>query len=112
MFARTRRRQKSSTTTTTTNVIIIHVLYTIVRDGGLLREDKTHKKKNEPPKKTHQFGVDGERDRGLSRGSFRDRFRQPVVSHARAMMMMMIKEVGRSDFVAVVRRRHQSFLLG
>ena len=45
---------------------------------------KHTKKKNEPPKKTHQFGVgvDGERDRGLSRGCFRDRFRQPVLSHA------------------------------
>jgi len=100
VFARTRRRQKNNNK----------------RNGGLLREDKTHtqknKKENEPLPKTHQFGVDGERDRGLSRGSFRDRFRQPVVSHARAMMMMMIKEVGRSDFVAVVRRRHQSFLLG
>jgi hypothetical protein len=100
VFARTRRRQKNNNK----------------RNGGLLREDKTHthkkKKENEPLPKTHQFGVDGERDRGLSRGSFRDRFRQPVVSHARAMMMMMmIKEVGRSDFVAVVRRRHQSFLL-
>ena len=98
VFARTRRRQKNNNK----------------RNGGLLREDKTHtqkKKENEPLPKTHQFGVDGERDRGLSRGSFRDRFRQPVVSHARAMMMM-IKEVGRSDFVAVVRRRHQSFLLG
>ena len=99
VFARTRRRQKNNNK----------------RNRGLLREDKTHtkkkKKQNQPQPKTPQFGVNAERDRGLSRGSFRDRFRQPVVSHARAMMMMMIKEVGRSDFVAVVRRRHQSFLL-
>ena len=70
----------------------------VTADSSERTKHTLSKKENEPLPKTHQFGVDGERDRGLSRGSFRDRFRQPVVSHARAMMMMMmIKEVGRSD---------------
>ena len=83
-------------------VVVKRTTTNVTADSSERTKHTKKKKENEPLPKTHQFGVDGERDRGLSRGSFRDRFRQPVVSHARAMMMMTIKEVGRSDFVAVV----------
>ena len=100
LVLRTRRRQKSSTTT---NVIIIHT-YTIVRDGGLLREDKTKKKRVWSPLKRTSSALTASATGVFLAAALGIAFVN-LLCRTRAMMMMMIKEVGRSDFVALLRAR-------